>query len=199
LTDRPTDSLRVTGLGRKAIHLSLAVIPVCWAYGIAGTGVIRAGLAFAAATALAIELFRLRDPRVGARFEALFGRWLKPHERTEITGATWLLFAMLGAALVFPAPVARAALWAGIVGDAVAAVVGTALRTTGAPGKSGVGALACAVTTAAGVWWLAPTSWGIAIAIGAVAAAAEWPSHLGDDNARVTLLTGVAAWALGAG
>jgi dolichol kinase len=158
-------------------------------------------LAIAATIALATELLRQRDPRVGARFEAVFGHWLKPHERREITGATWLLFAMLGAALFFPAPAARAAIWAGVVGDAAAAIVGTAVRNhrRAAAGKSIAGAMACAATTAAGVWWLAPTSWGIAAALGAVAAVAEWPARFGDDNARVTLLTGVAAWALGVG
>lgn len=201
MTDRSADAPLAAGLVRKAIHLSLAAIPVCWAYGAVGTTAIRVGLAIAATVALVTELLRQRDARVGARFDALFGRWLKPHERTEFTGASWLLFAMLGAVLFYPAPAARAALWAGIVGDAAAALVGTALKKqpVGSPGKSIAGAVACAVTTALGVWWLAPTTWGIAVALGTIAAAAEWPSRFGDDNARVTLMTGAAAWALGVG
>lgn len=185
---------------RKLLHLATAAIPVAWAYSLVGADAVRSALTLAAVVASAIEFFRRRDAQSRARFDAIFGRWLKPQERDGFTGATWLALAMLGAVLLFPAPAARAALWAGAAGDAAASLVGTALRRRGgAPGKTIVGAAACAVITALGVWWLAPSAWWLAAILGVVAAAAEWPARWGDDNARVTLATGLAARLLGVG
>ena len=61
------------------------------------------------------------------------------------------------------------------------------------------GALACAVATALGVAWLTGAPWSSAGVVGMVAALAEWPAQLGDDNARVALAAGGAAWLLGIG
>ncbi|MEX2180613.1 MAG: hypothetical protein WD771_01090 [Gemmatimonadaceae bacterium] len=187
-----------TGRTRKLLHLSVAAVPLCWGFGLVDVTTVRVGLAVAVVVALTTEYLRRRDPVVTAHFDARFGRWLKPHERAAITGATWLACVMLAAVLLFPAPTALVALWAGTAGDAAAALIGGATRrATAGRGKSLVGALACMLATALGAWLLGPAGWAVAGVLGVVAAAAEWPARLGDDNLRVTLATGAAAWLLG--
>ncbi len=185
---------------RKLLHLSVAAIPLCWGLGLVGAATVRSALTLALVVAVAAEVLRARSRRVAARFNALVGALLKPHERTAMTGATWLAAAMLLAVVVLPAPAARAALWAGAAGDAAAALAGTAFAAGAASrGKTLIGSLACGLTTALGAWWLGPTPWAAAAVLGVVAAAAEWPARPGDDNLRVTLAVGLAAWLLGGG
>jgi dolichol kinase len=185
---------------RKLLHLATATVPVAWAYGVVSGAEVRNVLTVAAAVAVSVELLRCRSRAFGVRFDALVGRLLKPHEREGLTGATWLILAMLGAVTFLPSTAARAALWAGAVGDAAAALAGTVFsRRDPSRGKTLAGAAACAVATTLGAWWLAPCTWGAAVVLGAVAAAAEWPARWGDDNLRVTLATGLAAWLLRVG
>jgi dolichol kinase len=178
--------------------LAAAAIPAAWAYGIVSGDTVRNLLTLAFVSAVVVETLRRRDRRFGERFNALLGPLLKPHERESPTGATLLAFSALLDVLVLPGPAARAALWAGAAGDVAAALGGTAWPWRSSPtGKTAVGSLACALVTALGAAWLVPTGWGVAAALGVVAAAAEWPSRWGDDNLRVTAATGLAAWFLG--
>ena len=187
---------------RKLIHLSTAALPVTWAYGIVDATQVRVLLAGALGVALGVEWGRWFSPAFRARFDALAGPLLKPHEALAITGATWLALAMLVAVVVFPEPAARAALWAGAIGDSAAALVGQAWQARAGRArseKSLVGSAACAVGTALGAAWLGGATLLVATSIGLVAAMAEWPRRLGDDNLRVTLVAGGAAWLLGVG
>jgi dolichol kinase len=190
---------------RKLIHLGTAVLPVAWAYGLVDTPVVRWVLAAAVGLAVAVEWGRHSSAWVRARFIRLAGALLKPHEATAFTGATWLAIAMLVAVVVLPEPAARVALWAGAVGDSVAALAGRAWgawRSAGAEarrGKSIVGSLAGGLATAFGAIWLGAAAVAVALAVGAAAALAEWPRRPWDDNLRVTLVAGGAAWLLGVG
>lgn len=186
-----------TTWGRKAIHAAVGAIPVAWWLGLVETSTVQRLLTAAVAVAVGTELLRWRSRTFRARFEKVFGPLLKPHERDAVTGATWLALSLLLAVLLFPPEVARAALWAGAVGDASAAVVGGAWgvwrRRTG---KSVAGSAACALVSAAGAYWLGGFALVPSALVGVAAAVAEWPPRPGDDNARVTLLAGAAAWIL---
>ena len=190
-------SARAAAAGRKSLHLATGLLPVLWGIGVLETEDVQLLLAAAASVAVGVELLRRFSPGAGTLFSRFFGPMLKPNETRSLTGATWLALAMLAAALVFPPAVARAALWAGAVGDASAALVGGAWGAwRGRSGKSLAGSLACLATTAAGAIWLGGFAPLAAVALGLVAALAEWPARPGDDNVRVTLLVGAAAWVL---
>lgn len=180
-------------LPRKTLHLTTASVPVCLALGMAQR-MVAAILVGLFGLACVVELARRRSPVVAARFQSAVGGLLRPHEVTNgITGATWLLAAFALTALAAPLPAAIAATWAGAMGDASAAVVGTAWRRwRGGTGKSLAGSLACATTTALGAWWLAGLAPGWSAILGIVAALAERPSRGLDDNVRVTAAVALA-------
>ncbi|MBA3853036.1 MAG: hypothetical protein C0503_01400 [Gemmatimonas sp.] len=187
-------------LARKALHLLTAALPIAWARDVVSTSQLRGALTAALVVALGIEVLRRRSPAIGTRFVALVGPLLRRHETRALTGATWLALAMAAAVWFAPERAALAALWAAAVGDASAAVVGRSVAqwrglTTG--GKSWVGSAAAALSTAVGCWWLAAATWPVAVALGAVAAMAEYPHRPFDDNLRVATAVALAAVVLG--
>lgn len=188
--------------GRRVIHLATAVIPVAWAYAVVDARAVQVLFGTALVVALVIEAVRRASAKQRARFEALVGPLLKSYEANHLTGATWLAMAMFVAVIVLPERAARIALWAGAVGDPAAAIAGGAWqRRSGqtAAGKSVVGSAACAIVTGVGALWLSSAALTVAAAAGLAAAVAEWPQRFGDDNLRVTLVAGGAAWLLGVG
>jgi len=187
-------------LSRKAIHLGSAVLPIGWAVGWLTSGDVRSLLAAALVVAVMVEVARSTSASFARVFDRSVGGMLRPHERTNITGASWLAASMLAAVVLLPAPVAIVALWAASVGDGSASVVGrlaNRLRSTVRNGKTIVGSLACAVTTAAGVLWFTDATIAISLLVGVATAVAERPAISLDDNVRVTVAAGLAAWALG--
>lgn len=147
-----------------------------------------------------VEGARHLSTRAARLFDAMFASLLRPHEQAGITGATWLAIAMLGAMLVFPPGPAVVALWAVAAGDGAASVVGRLAaqrRATPRAGKTIAGSLACAIVTAAGAHWLTDATPLVAGAIGALAALAERPRGPLDDNLRIVVAAGIAAWAFG--
>lgn len=178
-------------LARKAIHLTSAAVPAAYAAGLP-RHYLTYLLATGAALAVMIEGARLRVPRVRRLFDRAVGPLLRRHEHVRISGATWLVVALLIAALVLPRDLAIATMWAAAVGDPVAAIVGRSVgRLRPRPeAKSLEGALACLAMTAAGAWLLAglPIAW--ALGAGAAAALAEWPREPFDDNLRITVAVG---------
>lgn len=185
-------------LGRKGVHLASAVFPLVWALGLVDRRgiciVLGAGLAIAAV----LEVWRRRSGAVGRWFDAWFGWMLRSHEATGLTGATWILAAMLLCALLLPERAAIAALWAGVFGDAVAALVGRALAArAAAQGKTWTGSVACAAASAIGPLWLVGATPLQSLGIGVAAMLAERPKLALDDNARVAIAAGLAAWGLG--
>lgn len=187
-------------LARKAIHLATALLPISWALGWIERSAVVMLLSAAVVVALAAEFARHRRQAFAAWFDARFGALLRRHESQELSGATWLALGMWSAAVLVPAGAAIGAMWAGAVGDASAAIVGRAaatLRATPTAGKSLVGAAAGALATFAGVLWLTEATPWDALALGGIAALAEWPLSPGDDNLRVVLAVALAATLLG--
>lgn len=201
MTSAGVPSVRAAG-SRKLIHLGTAVVPVAWSYGFVDVTGVRILLVAAVGVALVVEWARGRAPAFHARFQVTVGALLKPHEDNAITGATWLAMAMLIAVVALPEPAATTALWAGAVGDPAAALAGGAWQRRAGLAeaeKSLVGSATGGLVTALGAVWLGGATVLPAGVIGAAAAAAEWPRRLGDDNLRVTLVAGAAAWLLGVG
>ena len=185
---------------RKGIHLATASIPVAWAFGWVTAFQVRIALGAAVLVALGVEFARHRGGAFGAAFATRLGPMLRGHERTALSGATWLAMGMWGAAMLAPAVAATAALWAAAVGDAAAALVGRGvqrLRARPAGTKSVSGSLAAASLSTLGILWLTPATLGVAGTLGLVTALAEWPRRPGDDNVRIAFSVAAAAVLLG--
>lgn len=185
-------------LARKGIHLASAVFPLGWGLGVVDRPILLVALGAGLAVATALEVGRRGSPVVRSWFQRWLGFMLRGHEATRLTGATWILAAMLLAVWLLPMRAALCALWAGVFGDAAAALVGRAVAARAArQGKTWAGSAACALASAVGPLWLAAASPLHAVAIGVAAAAAERPALALDDNARVAIAAGLAAWGLG--
>ena len=184
-------------LARKALHLLSAGAPVAYAAH-APRVILTWILAAAAAIAVTVEVTRRRMPPVQRALDRLAGSLFRPHEHAGVTGATWLILALLLAIAVLPRPEAIATMWAAAVGDPAATLVGrTVGRTRLHPdGKSLEGSLACLATTALGAWLVAGLPASAALLAGLAAALAEWPRGPLDDNIRITVAAGMTLSAL---
>lgn len=185
---------------RKAIHLATAGIPIAWSLNWIDARTVQVALVVAAVVAVSVELLRFASQKFSRAFTDSFGPLLRPHEQRAITGATWLALGMAAVAWLAPARVAIVALWAAAVGDAAAALVGravAAMRAAAATHKTLAGSLAAALSTALGVVWLGGAPLWMALTLGAVAAAAEWPARPWDDNVRIVVAVAIAAVVLG--
>ncbi|HEX5726756.1 MAG TPA: hypothetical protein VFX98_14870 [Longimicrobiaceae bacterium] len=177
-------------LARKGFHLASVVVPLgVW---VAPRGVAVAALAAAAAVALGVEAARLRHRGARYLFLRRTRRLLRPHERHGLTGATWMALAYAAAVVLFPRPVAVAAMLFNGLGDAAAALVGRRWgRHRTRWGKSWEGfAAGAAVNLAVGlaVWRVSGGFSPAGAVAGALAAAAlEFADLPVDDNLRVTL------------
>jgi dolichol kinase len=179
-------------LARKAIHLSSSAVPIALALGIERriALIVLAGLAL---IAIVVEAARAASPAIGARFDAMFHPLLRSHESRRVTGATWLISAMLLAVLLLPRDVAIIATWAAAVGDAAAALIGMRFGRfrSARDGKSLEGSAACLLATLAGALLLTRVGTGVALLAALAAAAGErlpWPD---DDNIRIIITVGV--------
>jgi dolichol kinase len=182
-------------LSRKALHLLFAAVPLSLAGGVARAPMI-AVLAVLLALAVALEVSRVRSPAVARAFTRTVGPLLRERERDTQrmywTGATWLIGVSLAAVALLPRADAIAVTWAVTVGDASAALVGTALGGRLVPrrsGKSFEGSTACFLTTFAGAYGLAGLGVSLALAVSVAATLAEWPRSAIDDNVRVGAAT----------
>ena len=180
---------------RKGIHLMSAAVPLALTFGVARRGIIIA-LATLCAIAVVVEIVRRSSAAAASRFMRLFAPLLRVHETRAVTGATWLLGAMLAAVAILPRDAAIAATWAAAVGDASAALIGIRFGRHRAreSGKSLEGSAACAITTMLGALLLARLSLTESLLLGVIAAAAERATWPADDNARIVTLVGASAW-----
>ena len=180
-------------LARKAFHLASTAVPLLvWT---TPRAVHVPVLAAIAVVALATEAARTWVRPVRYAFLRRTRVMLRPHERRGIAGATWMALAYAAAALLFPRPVAVAAMLFNALGDAAAAVAGRRWGRHRTPwGKSWEGfaaGLAVNVMAAALVALHAPALPLAAALAGALAAAAVELAPLPlDDNVRVTLAGG---------
>jgi dolichol kinase len=186
-------------LTRKGLHLISATIPVLYAAGLSRRTllvVLTSGLV----AALVVEVARWRSSRARAVFDVGVGALLRDHEVNGVSGATWLIIALLIAVSFFPRDVAVAAMCAVSLGDAAAAVVGRGLRrSSSSQRKSVAGSAACFTVTVVAARMIANLAWREAILAGVLASAAEWPRRPLDDNIRIALAVGcgILLWRMG--
>jgi dolichol kinase len=181
-------------LARKAIHVSSAAVPLLvW---LVPRPVAVAVLVPAALLALGIDFARHRIRPFRYHFLRRTRTMLRAHERRGLAGATWMALAYAAALLLYPKPVAVAAMLFNGLGDAAAALVGKRWgRRRTAWGKSWEGfaaGLATDLAVGMGMWMLAPAVVPLAGAVtgAVVAATVEFAPLPLDDNVRVTLAGG---------
>jgi dolichol kinase len=188
-------------LGRKALHLGALVIPFTML--LIGRERSVAILVPLALFGTAWDLARLRWRWLYDATDRLFGPIMRPEERPafgapfRLNGATWMCLSAALCALLFPLPIAAAALVMLMVGDGAAAVVGRKFGRTHYPGspKSAEGSAAFFATALLAAWpltwWPAP-GLGVWVLVGgaAVAAVAEAVPFPVNDNLRVPLIAG---------
>lgn len=181
-------------LARKAIHVSSTAVPLLvW---LLPRPVAIALLVPVAVLALAIDLARHRIRPFRYHFLRHTRTMLRPHERRGLAGATWMAIAYAAATVLFPKPVAVAAMLFNGLGDAAAALVGKRWgrhRTRWGKSWEGFAAgLATDLAVGVGVWMLAPDALplGAAVLGAMVAATVEFAPQPLDDNIRVTLAGG---------
>ena len=185
-------------LARKGLHIVSTAVPVAYAT-ILSRAVVLSTLAFALTIALIVEIARSRSERARGAFDSSVGALLREHERHGASGATWLILALLLAAVAFPHDVAIAAMCAVALGDAAAAVIGRAMTRTRLHRKSFSGSAACFVVSALSARAIAGFAWPEALLVGILAAVAERPKRPFDDNLRITLAVGcgILLWRMG--
>jgi dolichol kinase len=186
-------------LRRKAIHLSLLVLPLDLLFEVLpwprGRGQWTLLLLVLALGALALDVVRLQEQRVRRLFRDFLGGMLREHEEMGLLGSTYLLMAALLAVDLFPRPVAAAALGFTVLGDAFAAIVGRAWGRTRIFRKSLEGALGGFAACLAWAAFLAAGGylpWEVALAGALVASLAELLPIPLDDNLAMTLMAGYA-------
>jgi dolichol kinase len=190
-------------LKRKALHLGALVIPL--GIVVLGRSVAAWLLVPLAVVAVTLDVLRLRVPAVHRFINWVFAPIMRPEEQPAfggpvvINGATWMCVSAAVCVLLFPEPVAAAALAMLMVGDGAAAVVGRRYGRTRYPfsEKSVEGSVAFFVTglVAAlpfGLLATPPVSL-LALASGAfMAALVEALPVAINDNVRVPLVAGAA-------
>ena len=186
-------------LRRKAIHLSLLILPLDvmfevlpWPRGRAQWTLL---LLVLACGALALDVLRLQERRVKRFFRDFLGGMLREHEELGLLGSTYLLIAALLAVDLFPRPVAAAALGFTVLGDGFAAIVGKAWGRTPVFRKTLEGAAGGFVACLAWAAFLALAGylpWGVVVVGALVASLAELLPIPLDDNLAMTLMAGYA-------
>jgi dolichol kinase len=186
-------------LRRKAIHLSLLILPLDllfqvlpWPRGRAQWTLLLVTLALGA---VLIDVLRIHERRVHRLFREFLGGILREHEEFSLLGSTYLLIAALLAVDLFPRPMAAAALGFTVLGDAFAAIVGRAWGRTGIFRKTLEGSVGGLVACLAWAAFLAATGhlpWHVALLGALVASLAELLPIPLDDNLAMTLFAGYA-------
>jgi dolichol kinase len=184
---------------RKGLHLLSVTVPLSYAAGLPRAFVV-SGLIVALIVAAAVEITRARSDRVRAVFDGGVGILLRKHEWHGVSGATWLVIALLVATACFPRDVAVAAMCAVSLGDASAAIIGRALaRTSSGARKSLAGSMACFAASAIAARAIANFTWQETLIVGVLASLAERPRRPLDDNLRIALAVGcgILLWRMG--
>lgn len=175
---------------RKAIHLASIVLPLALLY--LPQTLFRRGLVAIAVTLLIVDLAKIHQPKVRSYFTAFFGHLIRRHERTGITGSTYMVVSALLASYLFDREVAAAALVFLTIGDTLAAMVGKAWGRRRWFGKSLEGFLAGFAGSLLASWLLVPGIPWPALAVAAFAASiVEMLPIPVDDNFRIPLVGGL--------
>ena len=186
-------------LGRKAIHFLSALCPLVYAF------ISRELMLWLAipvtALVLIIDILRQVHPGLRSIYDRRWGRLMRGDEHRRLSGASHLMIAMVLCVLLFPRPVALAAMLFLSVSDAVASLVGIRVGGRRWLGKSLAGSTAF-LGSALVLALLCMRGDPLAAVIGALVATVveALPLRIGrariDDNISVPLVSGAVMWAL---
>lgn len=139
-------------------------------------------------------------------YEKVFGRMLRPHEKTKqkktLNGASWVLISAILTVLIFPKLIAITAFAILIVSDTIAALVGRRFGTRRFNDKSLEGSTAFVLSAIVVILFTpkvahAPAEYAIAIGSAIIGALSEVLSFdIIDDNFAIPLSIGSAMWLL---
>ena len=143
---------------------------------------------------LALDLARLGHPRLRQYFQRMVGPSLRRHERSELTGASYMSLACTIVAFLLPREIAVASMAYLILGDGLAGFVGESWgKRRLAFGKSWEGTLAGLAANLIAGWIVfrepAPT-----LLVAGVASIVELLPLPLDDNLAIPLLSGLLLW-----
>ncbi|MBN2460226.1 MAG: phosphatidate cytidylyltransferase [Candidatus Cloacimonetes bacterium] len=190
--------------GRKLIHLSSLFIPLGYRYIMPYifTGSINSSpfnslrkatviiLSFLAFLAVVIELIRFHNQSFSRFFQNVFGRFLRPEEQHDYTGATYLLVASVVCVALFTPEIAFVSLCFLAIGDTFAAFTGLiwGRRRIIGTSKSLEGTLACFISTFIfSLFFLHPL---LSLSGAASASLAEISRLPVNDNLKIPILSG---------
>ena len=182
-------------LARKGIHILIALVPVLASLNRSNTALLLMGGVLFYAWAEGLRFVGFSPPLISSVTKKVLRK--KEQERFAL-GPVTLGLGSLMALILFPPPVAAAAIYSLAFGDSAATIVGRylgRLRPAFLAGKSIEGSLACfSVSAFAG--FLVFRDWKIALAAGLVSMTAE-ALPVGDfDNLSLPLATGLVIQAL---
>jgi len=182
---------RAEGL-RKGLHLTTVLIPL--AVWFLPPALWRWPLVALTLAVLALDFLRLGHPRIGRFVRGFAGQALRRHEHAELAGSSYLALGCLLAAMLFPRPVAVAAMGYLILGDGLAGLIGRTLgRRRLAFGKSVEGTLAGLVANLV-VGLLVLPAWPLALLGAVLASLIELLPLPLDDNLAIPLISGTLLW-----
>jgi dolichol kinase len=127
---------------RKLLHLIPLVIPLLSTLDLVNETHLLIILACCAAAAFSVEVARRYPGPVRAFFIRFFGSFLRHDERKQPVGSTYFFAGLLLSVLLFPRLIAEASMYVLIVGDTMAAIVGSRWGTHHVGKKTLEGSLA---------------------------------------------------------
>ena len=179
-------------VGRKAVHVSMMVLPA-WIYFAPPPWSAR-GPVLAFLALLTVDVLRLGSSAVHRWFEARIGAYLRPDEHQGLIRMHYLSGAAAFLGLVMPPAIAALAMADLVFGDAAAALAG---RRWGKPRwgrKSLEGSAACLVICALAGWAILPGNPAAILVSAVIATVIEALPMPVDDNLAVPLATAAALW-----
>jgi len=177
---------------RKSIHIMSILIPLVHRFILHNNKIISIPILFGMLSlAITVELLRLQNRNFRKLFNLLFGILLRKHEKTDFTGASYLLTSAIVCIAFFPPDIAFAALAFLSIGDTFAALVGMNFgkRRFCFNKKSFEGLLACFISTLTfGLFFLDPPIAYFGAAAAAIFEAVNIPI---DDNVKIPVCSGI--------
>ncbi len=183
---------------RKMIHVSSIILPIFYRY-IFHSNRKQFFLFLAPLTLLAmiIEIIRLENKTFKKIFFNIFGIMLRPHEKYNFTGASYLLISAVISIAVFPKDIAFIAISFLAIGDTAAALIGIPFGKRKLLGtkKSLEGSIACfSATLLFAVFFLNPAEYNVLVIalVGAISATvAEFSRVQINDNIKIPIFSGL--------
>ena len=182
-------SLRSHEVVRKAIHLSSSLIPLLYWF-LFEREIMLKGVIFMSAGFLLAEYLRLNFEWARKYFMLIFGPAIREHERSKLTGATYVFTGAVIAIFLFPKEIAVPALLILSISDTLAAMIGIPFGRHPFLKKSLEGSLAFFASALIILYLFEPEQLLLNILIAAAVTIVEASPPKLDDNFLIPVLSG---------